>query len=67
MPIVNITLWPGRSKEQKSQLAQAITEDFVRIINAKPESVQIIFNEVDRSNWAIMGKLQDMTEIKKEE
>ncbi|PKM95246.1 MAG: 4-oxalocrotonate tautomerase [Firmicutes bacterium HGW-Firmicutes-1] len=58
MPIVNISLWPGRTKEQKSQLVQAITDDFVHILNAKPESVQIIFNEVDKDNWAIMGKLQ---------
>lgn len=59
MPIVEISLFSGRSPEQKNELAKAITEDFVRILNVKQESIQIIFNEVDKSNWAIAGQIFD--------
>ncbi len=59
MPIVEISLFSGRSPEQKNDLAKAITEDFVRILNVKQESIQIIFNEVDKSNWAIAGQIFD--------
>lgn len=57
MPIVEISLFSGRSPEQKNDLAKAITEDFVRILNVKQESIQIIFNEVEKSNWAIAGQI----------
>lgn len=59
MPIVEISLFSGRSPEQKNDLAKAITEDFVRILKVKQESIQIIFNEVDKSNWAIAGQIFD--------
>lgn len=61
MPIVNISMWSGRTKEQKSKLVQAITDDFVQILGTRPEAVQVIINEVDKENWAIGGKLQNET------
>ena len=57
MPVVQISLWSGRSQEQKNELAKTITEDFVRIMKVKAESVQVIFQEVDKSNWSIGGNI----------
>ncbi|MCX7748781.1 MAG: 2-hydroxymuconate tautomerase family protein [Clostridia bacterium] len=59
MPIINIELWSGRTHEQKKELAKAFTESMVNILKVKPESVQIIFKETDKKNWAIGGKLPD--------
>lgn len=59
MPIVTIDLWSGRTRVQKESLAQAITKTMVEVLMVKPESVQILFNSIEKDNWAINGKLQD--------
>ena len=59
MPIVTIDLWSGRTREQKELLAEAITQSMVDILQVKPETVQIHYNNVEKNNWAISGKLQD--------
>ncbi|WP_319022851.1 tautomerase family protein [Salinicola avicenniae] len=46
-----------RDAEQKRQLAEKVTQSFVEIYGASPESVQIFFQETDRQDWAKGGKL----------
>ena len=57
MPIVRIELWPGRSEQQKRDLAKAVTDAVVRIAGTTPEATFVIFSDVDRTNWAQGGKL----------
>ena len=57
MPVVRVEIWPGRTKEQKAELARAITDDVCRILNAKPESTTVIFTEVPKEHWASGGTL----------
>lgn len=57
MPVVTVTLWSGRSDEQKRELARAITESMVNIIQVRKENVQVIFEEIDKNNWAIGGEI----------
>lgn len=57
MPVVRVSLLAGRTKEQKSELAKAITNDIVRIIGAKPEATTIIFEDREREDWASGGVL----------
>ena len=59
MPVIRISLWKGRTPEQKKALSKAFTDSMTDILKVRPESVQIIFDEVDRENWAIGGKIQD--------
>lgn len=59
MPIITITMWPGRTQEQKKELAKAITENMAKIANANPDTIQIIFEEVDKKNWSIGGKIPE--------
>lgn len=54
MPIVTIQQFP-RSVEHKRELAKRITEAFVEVYEAKPESVQVFFSEVDGERWARGG------------
>lgn len=56
MPVVIVEMWEGRTLEQKRQLIEGITEDFVKIGTSR-ETVQIILKDNPKCNWAIAGKL----------
>lgn len=57
MPIVIVKMLKGRTREQKAGLAQAITEAMVQIGKAKPEKTSVLFEELDREDWATGGTL----------
>jgi 4-oxalocrotonate tautomerase len=57
MPLIEIKLFEGRSDELKRAYAQAITQSAVEIFKCSPESVDVIFNDVKKSDWATGGKL----------
>ena len=57
MPNVTIQWYAGRTIEQRRELTKAITEAVVRIGKTTPEQVHIIFEDIDKSNWASNGKL----------
>jgi 4-oxalocrotonate tautomerase len=57
MPVIHVEMWPGRTTEQKQELARAITEAMVRIARVTPEGTIIIFDEVQKENWAQGGSL----------
>jgi 4-oxalocrotonate tautomerase len=50
-------MWPGRTRAQKAELAEAITEAMVKIAKTTPEATTIVFEDVAKENWAIGGKL----------
>ena len=56
MPVVIVEMWQGRTVEQKSQLAQGITKEFVKI-GVPGDQVHIIFKDNPKHNWATGGKL----------
>ena len=57
MPIVKVEMWPGRTQEQKAELARAITDAVVRIARTTPDETIVIFQDVARENWAKGGVL----------
>ena len=57
MPIVRVEMWPGRTHEQKSKLAKAITEAMSDIAGAPPEATIIVFEAVSKDHWADSGTL----------
>ena len=57
MPIVRVEMYSGRSREQKAELAKAITEAVVTIAHTTPEATIVLFDEVARENWAQGGTL----------
>jgi 4-oxalocrotonate tautomerase len=59
MPMIRVEMFPGRTREQKSRFAAAVTAAFVETCGGTPQSVQIVFEDVDRGNWATAGKLAD--------
>ena len=52
MPHVIVKLWPGKSKEQKAQLAERITNDVMTVLNYGGESVSVAMEEVEAQDWA---------------
>lgn len=57
MPLIHISLFEGRTVEQKRELAQAITTETCRVLKCEPSSVDIIYEDVKKHDWATAGKL----------
>ena len=46
MPHVIVKLWPGKSEQQKTRLAEAITKDVMNTLHYGEESVSVAFEEI---------------------
>jgi 4-oxalocrotonate tautomerase len=58
MPIIRVELLKGRSVEQKREFAELVTREGARILKCTPEAIDVVFAEIDRSDWATGGVLQ---------
>lgn len=57
MPFIHVRLFEGRSTEQKREFAKAVTGEAVKILKCTPESVDVVFDDVKKSDWAHAAKL----------
>ncbi len=57
MPILRVSLWSGRTKEEKARLAQALTDTMVETAKVPAQAVTIMFEELPKENWATGGEL----------
>jgi 4-oxalocrotonate tautomerase len=57
MPLILVSLYPGRSKEQKEEFAKAVTDAAVQILKTKPEHVIVVYDEKSKENWFQSGKM----------
>ena len=57
MPTLRVELFEGRSSEQKAALAQELTAACVRVLGGNAESVDVLFYDLARANWATGGVL----------
>ena len=57
MPLIHVSLFEGRTVEQKREFAVAVTADAVRTLKCAAESVDVIFEDVKKSDWATGGKM----------
>lgn len=55
MPIVQIALYAGRTPDQKEALAMAVTKAISETAGIPDEATTIIFQEVEKHDWAIGG------------
>ncbi len=55
MPIVNVQMYSGRTQKEKDRLAEAITEDVVKILKVEREEVIVVFTEASHGNWYASG------------
>ena len=54
--IIELTLFPGRTKEQKKTAIEIITAKLVAALSIAPEAVFIIISEPPFENWGMAGK-----------
>ena len=52
MPHAIVQLWPGKTEQQKTRLAEAITKDVMNIFNYGEESVSVAMEEIKPRDWA---------------
>jgi 4-oxalocrotonate tautomerase len=52
MPHVIVKLYPGRSEQQKTRLAEKIVEDVVAIAKCEEKSVSVAIEEIKPEAWA---------------
>ena len=56
MPLVRIDMWVGRTLEQKKELAEEITQVFMKQGTPR-DAVHVIMRDVPKENWGIGGQL----------
>lgn len=52
MPHVIVKLWPGKSEQQKTELAEAITKNVMEIFQYGNDAVSVAMEEIQPSDWA---------------
>ena len=57
MPTIRVELFEGRSPEQKRALAAALTEATVRTLGGSADSIDILFFDIKKQDWATGGVL----------
>lgn len=57
MPMINVSMFPGRTAEQKQALVREVTDAFVRTCGGKAEGVWVTINEIPAEHWASGGTL----------
>ena len=55
MPFITVQLIEGRSVEQKHALIKEISEAAIRVLDADPDNVRIVINEVTADDWGVGG------------
>jgi 4-oxalocrotonate tautomerase len=57
MPIVTISIFEGRSVDQKRRLVEGVTDVVCDVTGNTAESVNVIIEEKSRENWGIGRQL----------
>ncbi len=57
MPIIRVDIFPGRTTDQKKQIAARMTASMVEICGARADAVHVVFTEIPREDWAVAGEL----------
>lgn len=55
MPLVEVTMIEGRTKEKKVALMKAVTDAVETTIGAPRESIRVVIREVPPEHWAVGG------------
>jgi 4-oxalocrotonate tautomerase len=57
MPTLRVELFAGRTVEQKRALARALTDATVSTLGGSADSVEVLFFDIERHDWATAGRL----------
>ncbi len=56
MPLITVSMYPGRTQQQKDDFAKAITKSAVEILKTKEEHIIAVFDENPKENWFQAGE-----------
>ncbi len=57
MPVIRVEMIEGRSKDQKREIAQVFAREMARICECNEQGIHVVFDEVNKDNWSVGGKL----------
>ncbi len=57
MPIVHVKLVGTLNERQKAEIAKQFTKTLEDVAGKPPQYVYVVFDEVERENWAMAGTL----------
>jgi 4-oxalocrotonate tautomerase len=57
VPNITIQWYAGRTDQQRREIVKAITDAMVTIGKTTPDQVHIVFQDVEKSNWGVHGRL----------
>lgn len=57
--MIEITMFPGRTKEQKSKLYKEILKELNQRLGIEPTDIFIVINEPANENWGLAGIQRD--------
>lgn len=57
MPLIKVSMFPGRTDEQKQALVAEMTEAFLNTCGGRREGVWVVIEEVPREHWGIGGQV----------
>lgn len=57
--IIEITMFQGRTKDQKKELIRLITDNISRELSVKPSDVFIVIQDPPDENWGMAGKQRE--------
>lgn len=55
MPIITVSMYPGRTTQQKEDFAKAVTKTAVEILKTKESHVIVVFEDNPKENWYLAG------------
>ncbi len=55
MPTLLVKIFEGRSAEIKREYAKALTDVSTQVLGCDADAVEVIFEEVKKSDWATGG------------
>jgi 4-oxalocrotonate tautomerase len=55
MPIIQVYLLEGRSKELKQQLITEVTSAVSKTLGSSPETIRVLLHDVPEENWGVAG------------
>lgn len=57
--MIEITMFPGRTKEQKAVMYAAIVEELKNRLNIEAADIFIVINEPSNENWGLAGRQRE--------
>jgi len=55
MPLVRVSIFTGKTPEQKKEIVDGFTDIIAKALNISKEHVWIVFDEIPKENWNIGG------------